>query len=623
MAKRTLNINAVGKHIGHACEGHLRAALQLYGKDRKLTVTRSFEIDGQVVKPDAVLINEKGQIAAVVICAFWDHAGSSEKKYYRTRIEYTITNNLKAIHPDLFTKTFRIVTIFYGSKTGWKSLILKDMESNCRPFIFLPKSNCTPPWNVIVNTANKVYLGFFESGDKKSREKTEEHFFAAQDKTVTAVLGLLESAFSGKLKAPDRANALSIHTPQTPPSGTTTRLRQAMSMLSLFRPKDVEEWHSSGGPVDEYLDFIRKACFYDLVTVLPKKRANGKAGLQWAFPRAAINDDGSYAPGKPDFMMWCKHRRETVVSYLKTHQVAPMNYSSMSGAVRDQCYGNIAEIYSVLSSADVDLQKTDYSNLNDAWNMVKNHNIPVRCEEWHPCFNGDLRVFPLRDLFACAVACVANDRSIRGELGFGASSPELNVSSVAVAIEPKLVLQEVNGALAFMRYVMSADLVDSDVQIPPRPALLSLDRPESFVSGVYNFLTTHPSHNPLGFMLQKYLSHHYPELEWIGWPQKRSVPLSEVIAGTECRREWQMYSVVDGHYYFAEVKSITDNNWGNKSKELYDRILDTRSACDAAGGQCTCICLFDGDLFEQAHIELMSGIGYDIVLSVDDVFNIN
>ena len=260
MPKRSIGGNAVGKHIGHACEGHLRAALKLFSDQHDLSLSRSFEISGQVVRPDAVISDANGVIVAVIICAYWDHSGSSEKKYYRTRIEYTITHNLRNTHPEKFSDDFKIVTFFYGSETGWKNVILNDLVKNCRPFVFLPSTNTTIPWQEMVDNAYAVYKRYFEAGSSRARQATEDYFSQNPDETVSEVLSIVSELLGNNRNSIVRTGALAS-APALPEVGYTTRLRQPLCLLSLVDESSVRDWHANGGPVDEHIEFSRKMFF--------------------------------------------------------------------------------------------------------------------------------------------------------------------------------------------------------------------------------------------------------------------------------------------------------------------------------------------------------------------------
>ena len=134
------------------------------------------------------------------------------------------------------------------------------------------------------------------------------------------------------------------------------------------------------------------------------------------------------------------------------------------------------------------------------------------------------------------------------------------------------------------------------------PRLLKLDEPCSLMADFYNTLTTNPSHNPLNEILLRWLTMRFPALEWRGWPNQRGTGPS--VSDDGGRRQWTFVSRTDALVICAEAKSVTANNWGNKSKEIFDRVAELRTACASAGIECLTLLMFDGDLSQDNLREL-------------------
>jgi hypothetical protein len=69
----------------------------------------------------------------------------------------------------------------------------------------------------------------------------------------------------------------------------------------------------------------------------------------------------------------------------------------------------------------------------------------------------------------------------------------------------------------------------------------------------------------------------------------------------------------------SEVKSVTANHWGDKSKEIYARAAVTRQAASIANREVVLIGVLDGDVDTGALRELATGLGYDIVLTAREL----
>jgi len=119
------------------------------------------------------------------------------------------------------------------------------------------------------------------------------------------------------------------------------------------------------------------------------------------------------------------------------------------------------------------------------------------------------------------------------------------------------------------------------------------------------------------------LKQRFPGLKWHGWPERRSRSLRQVIGPVTGRRQWQFIGIDRENQWFcaAEVKSITQNHWGDKSKELYDRVAETRAAERELGWQSHTICVLDGDIGTEQIEELKTGIGHDEIVCIDQVLD--
>ena len=224
----------------------------------------------------------------------------------------------------------------------------------------------------------------------------------------------------------------------------------------------------------------------------------------WAQPRMALDDDGRYAPGKPDFYLWCKHRRSFVVDLLSLHRSMPVAHRPISGAGRNQAYGNLHSLSEILLDVRERIREQNFESVEALWSSILECNASVTCEEWHPCSAGQFIVYPLRDIFACIMACHVGNRNLRGRLGMGNTRPDLLVLEELADVEAGDIRDELTKASNFIEFLLTDRFFDPEDSVPARPDVFSIERPESYVSGVYNFLTTHPNHNPLGnLLLQK------------------------------------------------------------------------------------------------------------------------
>lgn len=658
MAQKLISERAIGKHIGHACEGHLRGILShVQGISTELLVRQlPFRFP---VNPDSVVLSDTGKIRAVFIVAFWANADNSHMKFYRTRMEYQELLRAKYEHPEWFTDESVVATVIYGAPEGWKARILEDMAEQCSPFVFLPSVLSADISTQIVQRAFDIYKSAWESGRSNVREVVENYIANA---TLDPNEEMLLQILSGLLPGSNRSDTwrttgtkgepgnLSTQNNQKPtariirnPTSETiystrntenmivpsrsfkTRLRQGLGLLSLFSLGEIAAWLTSRPQMEDVnsQDFARRAFFLDLGTFSERRRLVGSTVVfQLRRPYRTVGNTEVYAPDLLDFEDWTRLDIALIDRLLSIHQLKTTNPTSVFvGGAYDQIAGNWHDICARVSDIApriVTALKLDFQE--DFVDALCNEK-PVTAPVWHPAY-GMAWHYPNWAFTASALAIAENRREIRSTY----DARRQNAPSIAEASnlyeqcrgrqDIVVLLEEIIDFCGILRQTEMLAL--SNVI---RPRLLSLDEPCSWVADFYNTLTTNSSHNPLNGVVHLWLINRYPDLVWHGWPDNRSRSLQQVDSSIPGRRQWQFIGIARKAKQFvaAEVKSITQNNWGNKSKELYDRVSEARTAATSIGWQCHTICVIDGDLGAEQIAELRTGIGHDEIVGIDDL----
>lgn len=618
--KRELNERARGKHIGHACEGHLRGLLaHLPGVDLPM-VTRELPFSSPV-DPDAVLLSRTGKVRAVFVVAYWEEAGSSHKKMHRTRTEYFEILRIREDGPQHFEHDFQIVTVLYGTDGGWKDLVLSDLGEQCPPLIFLPSvRSCR--WKTIVDWSFGEYVARWESGHSDAREYVETVMAKSEpDGNDKALLTALRAALSSGAQPQHSLGERSVAT-RVPSTPVRTRYRQPLGILSLFEPAELEGWLARRNVNDSAaaMQFAVRALFLDMGSL--SKTTSIRRNVVFHFhPRRAVEKDGRYAPHRPDFKLWQSLEVSELQSILEAHRSRTENPTSVfRGGAFDQCAGNFRDITTALVDELPVVIRAIKANNGNRFKDAMQHATLTGPDQWHPA-RGHAHMCPAWSFTVCALAIVVNSRGLRSRFNARRQVSPSSVESAAllselqpVAAQVVEVLEEV---LLFLEHLRNADMATLIHQ--DRPRLLDLDEPCSWLADLYNTLTTNSSHNPLNEVLWRYLNHRFPEGNWHGWPQRRSISASAGLGDAGGRRQWGFVGMVRDMVVCAEVKSVTANNWGNKSKELYDRVGELNRAARTANTKVLSIMLFDGDLAADALAELRTGIAHDEILTVDEV----
>ena len=629
MTKR-IDEKSLGKHIGHACEGHLRGLLSRWASKNGYELRRALPFDFHV-NPDAVLVDKANRVKMIGICAYWNNAHNSESKFYRTRSEYAEADFVRSQHPASFVGNSQTITVLYGSDGGWKEKILDDLKVQCTPLLYLPELLGVKECNALVNDIFAIYKNHWESGGAKSREFVESEIrsksiISASEECLLNALDLILSGSRAKRKKATRGNTSTVRLPS---SEIRTRYRQALGFLSLFKNEELIAWRDrtneklSAGSIS---DFAIRAIFLDLGSIAPV-RAIGRSWVTFK-PKQPVRMKGavaSYAPDLLDFTSWESLSSDALSDILDIHREFTRSPGSVfSGGAFDQVVGNWRGVCTAaVSEVQPLIDAIQQQNVTAATNYLSACSC-IAPEAWHPA-NGSAVSYPTWAFAACAVAMIDVDRKVRSNFDARrqvapskVESRELSRSLLARPATAELLME----VLEFSNLILQGN-VDTLARAV-RPRLLSLDEPCSWLSDFYNTLTTNSSHNPLCGATKVWLEKMYPGYTWLGWPKNRSISLSEALESNVGRRQWQFIgkSTLTPNIIAADVKSITANNWGNKSKELYDRVAESRTAAKSMGMSIRCIGILDGDFSQEQFSELSTGIGYDEMYSFDEVIAI-
>lgn len=631
---RTIEEKSLGKHVGHACEGHLRGILKRWATARGYEVLRALPFEFHV-NPDAVVVDAQDRVALVFIVAYWNNARNSDSKLYRTRSEYVAAKSAITDSAEHFVKSAKVLTVIYGAPGGWKEKILVDLRSTCSPCLYLPDSLGPKASEALVEEAFAVYAEHWQSGKSASREHTEK-FFSEQSRLSTpskALLTLLEKEIAKKEPAPATPSAagnarIQVRLPAQP---IRTRYRQALGVLSLFKDEEIRAWRERNArtPLDGLAkDFAVRAAFLGLVDVHKVKSLTGaRIDVRPRRPVRVVGQTEQYAPDLLDFESWEEIPVDKLLDALRAHRERTRKPGSVfRGGAFDQTAGNWADV-ATLAAREIPpllsaITRRDKTGVARALQSAAS----VRPEGWHPA-HGTACAFPLWALAACTVAIAKQDRAVRSS--FDARRQAAPAADDARALATALL--DVDGAADVLGEVVPflvtlATRALSQIASAPRPRLFSLAEPCSWTADLYNTLTTNSSHNPLAGAVLGWLAQRFPGYEWKGWPQRRSVSISEAIGSSVGRRQWQFIGSAKAKsqpVIAAEVKSITANHWGDKSKELYDRVAESRAAAKSQGISIRCIGVLDGDVGREEFAELATGIGYDEVYSIKEVLGLD
>lgn len=629
MSDRSISDGALGKHIGHAVEAHCRGVLKQISRKEGWTLARSADLT-LPVETDAVLTTADGKVRAIVIISYNSNSDDTERridhsshKFYRTRLEFNEALRLFTEEPELFDPKFTVLTVIYGTRQGWKKQLLEELCTQCPPVLFCPDELGDSPAESIVSDAFELYEG---SRSKRS-EVVERHFsevslIDTHEKFQECVELALNNGWRLSRKAARRLPPVGGGAKTIAPF--RSRLRQGLSLVSLFSDEETEAWKNRGrGSLSSASDplqrFVRRALLLDLVKVGSSKSILGTTEVALVRRPYEGND---YSPHRPDFDDWSRVGLSAITEILGVHRALPLSSASFHAGGLDQVFGNLNQWVALSREALPNLAAAVKGRRKSKIKEVLTDNDGLICpENWHPCAAGAFKFLLPWSVAVSAVATVRESRAEFRRHEFRTINPDLEVVNKLVDAlldnyqeVAELIADAANFAVSINDKPFSA------LTVLDRPMLLDLEVPTSWIAAAYLTTTTNPSHNPIAVAARR-----WADLRGLhdirGFPSGRGVPVSAFTENSDCRLEWTLGGEQKGgDITLIEVRSITANNIGNKSKEVFDRIAQTRAAVKAANRHVHLIGVLDGD-FDQPQTlrEFSSRIGYDEIISADQV----
>jgi hypothetical protein len=590
-----------------------------------------------VTNPDAVVLDKNGLVSGLAIVAHWHNADNSHMKYYRTRAEYVDVLRAVRLNPDAFNSAFVPITILYGTATGWKDEILGDLIRGCPEVLFLPTTLGAACADRLTKRAFAVYEGVHAADPAGARDYVERHFAEPSnlDDDDRSLIELLRRVWRDKTlraRVHKKVEEIVDHLPAAtvPEQPFRTRYRQGLVLAALFSPSEIRAWltgfRHGGEPEQDIEKFVRRGVFFDIVDVVRIPRI-GRVDVR-AEARRPYREEGGdlhYAPDQVDFESWEAIGPELALYLLDTLKDHARSHPKVFAAgARNLAYGNWESLARTwekeLPAVCRALRKADAIALAKLLHLGAN---PVSVEAFHNLPDFGVLGNPVRQVVIAAVATATDDRRTLRRLAIRATpdggGSEGSLAAAVLDEDTGVVIELLKELRSFCAVLCHGEY--QELAGVPRPALLSLGHSGSWLSSMYGNLVTNSTFNPLSVALREHLEALHNGGTIDGWPEVRSLTLQRISPRVEGRVQWQ-FAVRGGEsqpHVLAETKTITANNWGNKSKEIYGRVAQTREEFEQIGQTVELLGVLDGDIDQGALEELATGVGYDTVVSVNTV----
>jgi hypothetical protein len=618
---------------------------------------------GLTMDTDIVVYRGHGERAVpCALCAVLhsQRVGNSDMKWKRSRPEYveseTLATRLPAVRLD---PAYRTVMVVFGSK--WKGQVLDDFSRQLRPSIIVCRHLSEAEELVLFRAVERIYWTF--KGDRTQETAAYISAHPYQVPHSQAILRLLSRAIWGKRQAKPtplitselRRLKVAKRATRLPPP-FWTRYNHGLSLLALFPPDEQRalfELHSARElqPTDlaePAQSALVRALFLGVVSLVEVHRIRRKG--ERAGVRVAFHLRRSVADFDFDFIfsrMPSKFATGMVVDLLGLARDAPATFQGAVSSLRMSNLEALVEPAQWINRALL-AHLNGKGGLDEIVEALRNHATVLPLPS---VWRGSAT--PLLAAWSYGVALVitlhgdrnASKRHRMSRVDVPTATEAKQLIRALLAGDKDLAIAKLRQTSAWLTALdqrdwpvlsrlstsrtrwlaaVGAARTGSDWEAADRlerdlPIAVDMFIPSSWLQWQYNVLATHPSFAPATLVAYRRLAQgETAGGDLHGFPSKRSVAISDLLPGHRGRAQFAMIGRVAEKLVSYEGKSITENHFGDKSKELFDRVGEFKRACADAGVMGDAVIVLDGDFGVEQLNALGSATGYDRIYSLDE-----
>ncbi|MFC1837204.1 hypothetical protein ACFLYW_00795 [Thermodesulfobacteriota bacterium] len=622
----------MGKHEGHAVEAVVKGICEWICNSYypKYDVVRGID-DLPLTMDTDVIVRKKDQIQALIIVCHADNPDYSHRKVKRSHQEFVEGLNLLLTDKDkILTPNYRIINFVFGMPNGWADGQLSKMKKIMAPTIFYPELVTPEDFNDFITVSMEKYW------EVKTKRTDRLARIVAKDPSIIPTSKILIKCLKRMVFNPSVKNNLEIlesiktrtkilkktaSKKYSTPLPFNTRYRQGLSMLAVFSPKE-------------------RAILFNLLNkrIAPKDLTLSELNT---IRRGQWLGYFSYKKGISTKIMLSPKRRENCftpdfsqpfdsLSFMKSNNIinnldkyAMKNTNTFIGGIQCLSIGNFIDVIKqVLPVAYIliDIIKGRTSKKKDFQYLLSNDlELIPSSGRW----SGPNKNFMiLRSWVVSLLATLKENTSLlsKKHFDFGSnnglnSTEQGKILSEILSINKKTIITELNNTILFCENLLSDDFYKIINSTPPITFSLT---PGSWYQRLYFVLSSHAAYNPLMEILYtEIVTKRHEKKKICGFPNTLAVSLSKIL-GKAVSGRYRIIVQESKVIHIYEALSITSNNIGNKSKELFDRIGIAKRAAAKEGKTIEFHGLFDGDFDPQTIKEFSTGDRYNEFLSIVD-----
>jgi hypothetical protein len=628
----------MGMHEGHAVEGVIYALCSALCAEREgFRVTHEHKELPLTMKTDVLVFNKSALHANIMVCHS-DNSDYAHRKIKRTRQEFI--EALQLAQTSIVTPDYRVINLVFGMPSGWQKNQISYMKSELRPTLFLPDLLDHRNYEDFMQWTLNAYRKA-KSQKNSWRRIVTTHFLSgsaqipAKHIVCDCLRDLLFSDAGQNCSPKGKQRKAAQHRPTSCelPKAFNTRYRQGLSMINVFPVSEIKciyEAIKRGHIQLSELNGSSRAALARALWLGVVNISEDITSTLWIEPRKMQSVD-KFDFSEP-FKSLTLEQIEAIVELLDEH--ADLSPSAYAGGVQCLAMGSYQFVSERVHALAVGLVNYLECTTDTAAGVVREllaSDQPLLPEpSQNRAGNEGFKVG--RSFVAALLSVVHGDPKLGGKHGFGFSSPN-NMDAILIrdaltimCREREKCLSELKAVIGMMEVFASRDVSKMVAWslCACRPRTFAIEVPGSWLQRFYFVAVSHAAYNPLmSILFNSIVTKRHAIDTLFGFPKKLAQAVSELVNNKQAPGKFRIIAkTTPTELHIYEALSITENNIGNKAKELFDRIGAVKSWGLENGYTFVIHGAFDGD-FSSATIEEFTGPGrYDEFIAFSDLCRI-
>lgn len=627
----------MGMNEGHAVEGIIYAFCKMILSDKPSFSVMHIYPGLPLTMDTDVLVFDNEALQAIIMVCHSNNKDYAHRKIKRTRQEYVEALQLLEARGSVpLTNGFRVINFVFGMPNGWQDGQIDYMKNILSPTIYLPE--------ILDQTTYDSFMLMSMSEFKKvknNRDKWRSSIYKAiMEESITfpgqqQICDILEEAIlSSKMLnkstlGKDRLEEKEPGRKVDIPVPFSSRFRQGLSLLNVFSQGEIDAIYNlvkKGSTTENALDMIQKhslvrAMWIGLIHVQPSI-----SSTFYITPRK--RQLSSQVDFSEPFESLSLSRIHYILNTLNNY--AKNNPEPFQGGLQYLSIG----YYSLVVKCTMGLAEKLLSYISQPSDAVYKQLLKV-FEEDDVLVPDTVDSLPpktgfmvCRSVFAAFVSIITGDSKYGGKHGYGftdsncLSANELKTGLGLIISKSEEAIKELHQITQMCDVFINNNfgrIVQWQLR-ETRPKTFDIQVSGSWLQRFYFVIASHAAYNPLMSVLYSeiVLPRHNGCMIY-GFPIKLAETLKTPFPGCDSPGKYRIIvKEANDIVHIYEALSITENNIGNKSKELFDRIGATKFWGKKNKVKVVFHGLFDGDFSAKTMKEFTEIGRYDEFISVRD-----